>query len=122
MDTSILTTIKKLLGLEESYTAFDIDIIININTVFSILTQMGIGPNEGFEVVDNTTKWSDFDEEPLLIRLIKSFIYLKVKMLFDPSENSNLTESNNKLIKELEYRLYVWKDNKLAYEVDYSEK
>ena len=104
---SILTSIKKLLGISEEYTHFDADLIMHINSVFLILTQIGVGPSEGFSISDETSKWSDFIEEGSNLEAVKSFMYLKVKLLFDPPLSSSLIESTNKLISELEWRLNV---------------
>lgn len=103
---SILISIKKLLGLTAEYEHFDPDIIMHINSVFMILTQMGIGPSEGFLIEDDTTQWTDFVSDIGKIEAIKTYIYLKVKLLFDPPTNSSI-ESINNMIKELEWRLYV---------------
>lgn len=107
---SILTSIKKLLGIEESYTHFDSDLIMHINSVFMILTQMGVGPSEGFSISDDTAGWSDFIEDETYLDSVKSYIYLKVKLLFDPPLTSAVMESTNKLISELEWRLYMAAD------------
>lgn len=107
---SILNTIKKLLGLEESYTHFDTDIIIGINTALSTLTQIGVGPAEGFSISDKTTTWSDYISDMSKLELIKSYIHLKVKLLFDPPSSSALIEVINSQIKELEFRISVMVD------------
>lgn len=106
---SILTSIKKLLGIEVDYTHFDDDIIIHINGVFSDLTDIGVGPSEGFLIKDATSVWSDFLPEipPALFELVKRYIYLKVKLIFDPPLNSSVTESINKQIAEAEFRLHI---------------
>lgn len=107
---SILTSIKKMLGITEDYTHFDDDIIMHINSVFMILTQMGVGPAEGFFIEDKSALWEDFTTDVINLQAIKSYMYLKVKLLFDPSASSAVTESTNKLISELEWRLYVAAD------------
>ena len=105
---SILTSIKKLLGIPEEYTAFDADLLIHINSVLAILTQMGIGPSNGFTIADSYAKWSDFiPDNNLTLESVKSYIYLKVKILFDPPDRTNVLESTNRMIRELEWRLYV---------------
>lgn len=104
---SILTSIKKLLGIAEDYRHFDADIIMHINSVFSILTQLDVGPTEGFSIDDEHAKWSDFVSDANKIQLVKSYVYLKVKMMFDPPTVSAVIESNNNLIKEYEWRLNV---------------
>ena len=102
---SILTSIKKLLGITEEYDQFDPDIIMHINSVFMILTQLGIGPTEGFSIEDDTSIWSDFIKDANKIEAVKSYIYLKVKLLFDPPLSSAVIDSTNRLINELEWRL-----------------
>ena len=104
---SILTSIKKLLGITEEYDQFDPDIIMHINSVFMILTQLGIGPAEGFSIEDDTSVWSDFIQDTNKIEAVKSYIYLKVKLVFDPPLSSAVIESMNRLINELEWRLNV---------------
>lgn len=106
---SILTSIKKMLGIAEEYTHFDADLIMHINSVFMILTQLGVGPTEGFAIEDNYAMWMDFVPEatPVKIEAIKSYMYLKVKLLFDPPLSSAVIESTNRLISELEWRLNV---------------
>lgn len=106
---SILTSIKKLLGIEEDYEHFDADIIMHINSVFMILTQLGVGPSEGFIIEDKSATWSDFLDDTELVNLaaVKSFIHLKVRLLFDPPSSSGSIESMNKLLSELEWRLNI---------------
>lgn len=106
---SILTSIKKLLGISEGYTQFDDDIIMHINTVFLNLTQLGVGPETGFSIEDDSTYWEDFVdiESKSQLHAIKSYIYLKVKLLFDPPLSSSVIESMNRMIAELEWRLNV---------------
>lgn len=107
---SILTSIKKLLGIEECYTHFDSDIIMHINSVFSILTQLGVGPPEGFSITDASATWSDFLGDDPKLNSTKSYVYQKVKLLFDPPTSSALIESTNRLISEFEWRLQVVAD------------
>ena len=104
---SILTSIKKLLGIEEEYTQFDNDIIMYINTVFLNLTQLGVGPEEGFLIEDDTATWYDFIGDSNQLQAVKSYMYLKVKLLFDPPLSSSVIESMNRMIAELEWRLNV---------------
>jgi hypothetical protein len=110
METSILNSIKKILGISENYTAFDIDIIMHINSVFSILTQMGIGPEEGFSIEDALTEWSQFITNNNNYNLIKSYMCLKVRMLFDPPANSFLIAPMEKQIQEYEWRLSTFRE------------
>lgn len=103
---SILVSIKKLLGLYELDSSFDMDIIIHINTVFSIFAQEGIGPKKAFSISDDTTVWNDFIRDDDCIEMVKSLTALKVRMLFDPPTSSAVIDSMNNQIKELEWRLY----------------
>lgn len=108
---SILTSIKKMLGIEESYTHFDTDLVMHINSVFSILTQMGVGPSDGFSIEDEDKEWNDFLRgDPARLSLVKSYIFLKVRLLFDPPQNSFAVESINRQISEFEWRLNVAAD------------
>lgn len=105
---SILQSIKKLLGIEPDYTYFDQDLIIHINSVLSILSQIGFGPEEGFFITGETETWDDFfDESNPQMQLVKSYIYLKVRLMFDPPLNSTVINSINMQIAELEWRLNV---------------
>ena len=104
---SILISIKKLLGITEEYNQFDPDIIMHINSVFMILTQLGIGPAEGFSIEDDTALWTDFIQDIKKLESVKTYIYLKVKLAFDPPLSSAVIESMNRLINELEWRLNV---------------
>lgn len=104
---SILTSIKKLLGITEEYEHFDQDIIIHINTALMILTQLGVGPSEGFFIKDKYALWSDFIPDVKILEAVKSYIYLKVRMLFDPPTSSSLMNAMEQNMKELEWRLNV---------------
>ena len=104
---SILTSIKKLLGITEEYDQFDPDIIMHINSVFMILTQLGVGPAEGFSIEDDTAVWTDFIQDIKKLESVKTYIYLKVKLAFDPPRGSAVIESMNRLMNELEWRLKV---------------
>ena len=96
MNDSILITIKKMLGLSMDYTPFDADIIVHINSAIMTLTQMGVGPKYGFEVVDNDETWGDFLTNGVKLSAAKTYIYLQVKMLFDPPTNSFVMDSMKK--------------------------
>lgn len=104
---SILTSIKKLLGITEEYEHFDQDIIIHINTALMILTQLGVGPSDGFFIKDKYALWSDFIPDVKTLEAVKSYIYLKVRMLFDPPTSSSLMNAMEQNMKELEWRLNV---------------
>ena len=107
METSILTSIKKLLGVAEDYAEFDEDIMTHINSVFLNLTQLGVGPEEGFMIENDTAEWGDFINDSVQLQAVKTYVYLKVKLLFDPPLSSSVTESINRMIAELEWRLNV---------------
>lgn len=107
METSILTSIKKMLGVAEDYTEFDEDIITHINSVFLNLTQLGVGSEEGFMIEDDTAAWEDFIDDSIQLQAVKTYMYLKVKLLFDPPLSSSVTESFTRMIAELEWRLNV---------------
>lgn len=105
---SILTSIKKLLGIAEEYTHFDNDIIMHINSVFTTLAQLGVGPSKGFYIEDDSAEWTDFIEDMSKIQAVKTYIYLKVKLVFDPgSVGSSTLASYERTIQELEWRLNV---------------
>lgn len=103
---SILNSIKKLLGPTEDYTHFDPDIIIHINSALSILTQLGVGPPEGFYIDGPEDEWSSFVDNDK-IQFVKTYVYLKVKLVFDPPSSSAVLKSMEDTIKELEWRLNV---------------
>lgn len=104
---SILTSIKKLLGIAEEYEHFDEDIIMHINSVLMILTQLGVGPSEGFRIEDETATWNDFIPDDVRLDSVKSYMHLKVKLLFDPPLSSAAIDSMNRMISEFEWRLNV---------------
>lgn len=108
---SILTSIKKLLGIDVNYTQFDQDIIIHINSVFMILNQLGVGPEEGFVITGSGDTWDSYTTDDKLLESVKSYIYLKVRKMFDPPTTSAVSDSMNSLISELEWRINVLVDN-----------
>ena len=107
---SILTSIKKLLGIEDIDTHFDPDIIMHINSVLCILTQIGVGPSTGFTIVDKTESWTDFITDSTKIELVKTYVYYKVRLMFDPPINSAVLNSMTQQINEFEWRLNVAAD------------
>lgn len=113
LEENILSSIKKLLGLNDGVTVFDTDIVIHINTVFANLTQMGVGPqddegkNIGFKISTGNEVWGDFTSNDILIENVKTYVYIKVKMVFDPPTSSALIDAYNAQAKELEWRLYT---------------
>ena len=104
---SILVSIKKLLGITAEYTHFDADLIMHINSVFSILTQLGVGPSSGFSIHDEYAVWSDFLEEDPRLEMVKTYMHLKVKLMFDPPDRSAIADAVKRQIDELEFRLMV---------------
>lgn len=109
---SILDSIKKLIGIEPDYDVFDMDLIIHINSVFGILAQIGIGPEKGFSIVDNSAEWDDFlPLDDARYSMARSYVMLKVRQLFDPPTGA-AAEAANKLIAEFEWRLSILPDEK----------
>jgi len=109
--STILNDVKKILGLDASYTAFDTDIIIHINTVFVVLNGLGIGPTNGFQITDNTTTWDAYIGTDLNLNSVKTYIALRVQMIFDPPSTSFVIEARNKVIEELEVRLSIARED-----------
>ena len=108
---SIPNSIKKLLGIAEDYDHFDSDIIMHINSVFATLTQLGVGPEDGFSIDDESAKWEDFLPEERMLHSVKSYMFMKVKLMFDPPLSSAVIECTKEQIKELEWRLQVAVDS-----------
>ena len=108
---SILTTVKKILGIEATYTAFDLDIITHINSVFFTLNQLGIGPADGFAIEDATAAWDDFLGTDLRMNAVKTYMYLRVRLLFDPPTTSYLIEATRQQIQEFEWRLNAYRED-----------
>lgn len=113
---SILTSIKKMLGIAEEYEHFDPDIIMHINSVFMTLTQLGVGPSEGFSIVDEDTIWIDFIPDLAKLQAVKSYMYLKVRLLFDPASLGSATlAAYERQIQEYEWRLNVGAESTETY-------
>lgn len=104
---SILDTTKKILGLDATYTAFDLDIITHINSVFFTLQQLGVGPDKGYLILDNTPVWSEYMDDDTDLNAVKSYMYMRVRLLFDPPATSFAIEAMVKQATELEWRLNV---------------
>ena len=103
---SILQSIKKLLGLDENYDAFDDDVMMHINSVLMILTQLGVGPNNGFSITGEEETWENYlGEDISKLSAVKTYVYLKVKTMFDPTSSSVVNEATKEMLKELEWRL-----------------
>ena len=104
---SILTSIKKLLGITEEYTQFDVDIMMHINSAFSVLHQLGVGPDDGFRISGKDDTWDQFLQDQKKLELAKTYIYLKVKILFDPPLSSAVMDCINREISQYEWRLMI---------------
>lgn len=107
---SILTSIKKMLGIDADYSPFDMDIIMHINAVFVILRQLGAGPEGGFSITGATETWSNYSSDSNLVNLVRPYMYLKVRLAFDPPQASAAVESTKEMIAELEWRISVHVD------------
>ena len=110
MEESILLTIKKMIGPSIAYPAFDTDLIVNINTALTVLNQLGIGPEEGFRITGEGETWYDLIGDAKNLDAVKTYIYLKVRMAFDPPTTGALTDAFKEMIKEYEWRLNVQVD------------
>lgn len=102
---SILTSIKKLLGIEEEHKFFDDELIIYINSVFATLIQLGLGPKEGFAIESEFDTWDSFLDNQSDLNSVKTYIYMKVRLMFDPPQMGYLIDAINKQCEELEWRL-----------------
>lgn len=111
MDDSILDSIKKILGMPPSYDAFDTDLVIHINSVFGILAQLGVGPEGGFSISDNTTLWKAYLGDSKDLEMVKSYIALKVRLVFDPPTTGAVMDAMKEQIREYEWRLNVQVDH-----------
>ena len=107
MQDSILMTIRKLVCGNPYADHFDTDLLVHINACFSILNQLGVGPENGFVVTDETQSWSSYSDNDRILNLVKTYVTLKVKKIFDPPLTSSVLEAMDKEIKELEWRLNV---------------
>lgn len=110
METSILISTKKVLGIAEDYTVFDLDIITHINSAFSDLAQLGVGPDDGFMIEDDSTEWEAFLGDDLQLNSVKTYIYLRVRLLFDPPATSYAVTAMEEQIQRLEWRLNIHRE------------
>ena len=101
---SILTSVKKMLGITEEYTHFDPELIMHINTTFAILQQLGVGPNSGFSIADKSATWNDFLADDRGLNMVKTYMFQRVRLMFDPPQNSAVIEVIKEQIKEFETR------------------
>lgn len=104
---SILNTIKKMLDVDVGCTHFDENIINHINTALMVLTQIGVGPEKGFSIRDSTAKWSEFLSDMSKLEGVKTYIYLRVKPLFDPTSSSAISGAMKNVADELEWRMNI---------------
>lgn len=112
-EESILTSVKKVLGIPEYYEHFDQDILLHLNSVMSILHQLGVGPENGFVVEDDSTTWSDLfdgDIDTNKMMYVKSYVCLRVRLLFDPPASSGAIDAMERQMRELEWRITVTRD------------
>lgn len=107
---SILNSIKKLLGLIPEDDSFDIDVITHINTAMAVLTQIGVGPATGFSIADDTATWDDYLNCDLRLSMVKTYVYLKVRSLFDPPTSGSATEALKRQLDEYESRINILVD------------
>lgn len=105
---SILDSIKKLIGLEADYVAFDTNIIVFINGAFSTLQQMGIGPTAPYRIQNAYNVWSEWSDDSFVVEESKNYVYLQVRKTFDPPANSYVMDALEKQISELGWRLYTY--------------
>lgn len=107
MEESILSSIKDTASVSPEDDAFDQEIILHINATFMTLRQLGVGPSTPFFITDSSATWSDFTDDPAILPIIKSYVTLKVRMLFDPPTSSSLAEAIKSQIAEYEWRLGI---------------
>lgn len=112
MSESILDTTKKILGISEDYDAFDLDVITHINSALSTLHQLGIGPEEGFMVTDSSEEWGDLLDGDNRLNSVKTYVFLRVRILFDPPSTSFVLTALQEQIKEVEWRLSVYREGR----------
>lgn len=113
MEDSILTTVKKLLGIPENFSHYDLDIIIQINSAFSTLRQLGLGPENGFRIEDDDAVWEDFIGDDETVEMMKQYIYQKVRLAFDPPTTSFAIDAIKESNKEIEWRLCSEMDERI---------
>lgn len=112
MSESILDSTKKVLGIDADYTAFDMDIIMHVNSALATLNQLGVGPEEGFAIEDNSAEWGDLLGGDLRLNQVKSYVYLKVRVVFDPPASSFVLAALQEQIKEHEWRINVTREGR----------
>ena len=110
MEESILKTIKQLIGCPDDFEQFDLDLIVHINSAFATLTQLGVGPKEGYRITGADNEWSEFEDDVQKLSFIKDYVYIKTRLLFDPPTSGSLMDSLKEQLKEMECRLYILYD------------
>ena len=110
MEESILKTIKQLIGCPDDFEQFDLDLIVHINSAFATLTHLGVGPKEGYRLTGADNAWSEFEDNAQKLSLIKDYVYIKTRLLFDPPTSGSLMDSLKEQLKEMEWRLYMLYD------------
>lgn len=110
MEESILKTIKQLIGCPDDFEQFDLDLIVHINSSFATLTHLGVGPKEGYRITGADNVWSEFEDDAKKLSLIKDYVYIKTRLLFDPPISGSLMDSLKEQLKEMEWRLYMLYD------------
>ncbi len=110
LEQSILTSVKAMMQMPEEYDDFDMELSLHINSAFSTLNQLGVGPEKPFSIEDSTAKWGDFIGDNEKIQSVKSYVYISVKIIFDPPQNSGTMEAFQERKRELEFRLNVASD------------
>lgn len=107
METSILKSTKKLLTLSADDTSFDSDVILHINSALSTLTQLGVGPKTGCQIEGTEENWVDFFGVDPTLNMVKTYVYLKVRLAFDPPQAAAHLEAIKQQLAEAEFRLNV---------------
>ena len=110
MEESILKTIKQLIGCPDDFEQFDLDLIVHINSAFATLTHLGVGPKEGYRITGADNVWSEFEDDAQKLSLIKDYVYIKTRLLFDPPISGSLMDSLKEQLNEMKWRLYMLYD------------
>lgn len=111
MEQSILISTKKILGLPAEYTAFDLDVITHINSTFAILQQLGVGPDAGFMIEDDTATWDTYLGGDMRLNNVRTYVFLKTRLIFDPPQTAHAIRAVEEQIKELEFRINVQRES-----------
>lgn len=120
VEDTILGTIKKLIGIDYEYTKFDMDIILHINTAFSILSRISSVVKQGYRIIDNNNLWAEYTDDPELLSLVQEYLYEYCKIKFDPPTSSMVMEAMKESIKELEFSIEIYSKTKEDKDADES--